>query len=132
MFNVEGSELIFLLLVALVVLGPEKLPDAVRKFGRMYAQFKKAADGFQGEFRQVLEEPTRELRSTSDALRNAMRFDLEPSPGPTTEPSRPNVSSVPQTPPADRGPELDFGQLGSSAAAGTPAEADSGDDGTAS
>lgn len=77
MFNIQGSELIFLLLIALVVLGPEKLPDAVRKFGRTYAEFKKVANGFQGELRSVLDEPMREMRSTADALRNAATFDFD-------------------------------------------------------
>ena len=68
MFNVQGSELIFLLLIALVVLGPEKLPDAVRKFTKAYSEFKKMANGFQGEMRSVLEEPMRELRDTADLM----------------------------------------------------------------
>ena len=55
MFNIQGSEMIFLLLVALVILGPEKLPEAVRKFAKTYAEFKKMANGFQGEFRQALD-----------------------------------------------------------------------------
>lgn len=78
MFNVQGSEFIFLLLIALLVLGPEKLPDAIRKFGRAYAEFKKMANGFQGEFNSALGEPLRELRNTADAMREAVRFDLEP------------------------------------------------------
>ncbi|MDO8362152.1 MAG: Sec-independent protein translocase protein TatB [Actinomycetota bacterium] len=77
MFNVQGSELIFLLLIALVVLGPEKLPDAVRKFGKGYAEFKKMANGFQGELRQALDEPLRELRDTADAVRDAAKFDID-------------------------------------------------------
>lgn len=80
MFNVQGSELIFLLLIALIVLGPEKLPDAVRKFGRTYAEFKKMANGFQGELKQALDEPLRELKGTADALRSAANFDLEDKP----------------------------------------------------
>ncbi|MFT3854682.1 MAG: twin-arginine translocase TatA/TatE family subunit [Ilumatobacteraceae bacterium] len=41
MFNLSGSEIVFLLIIALVVLGPEKLPDAVRKFGKFYGEFKR-------------------------------------------------------------------------------------------
>lgn len=78
MFNIQGSEFIFLLLIALLVLGPEKLPDAIRKFGRAYAEFKKMANGFQGEFNSALGEPLRELRNTADAMREAVRFDIEP------------------------------------------------------
>ena len=77
MFNIQGSELIFLLLVALVVLGPEKLPEAIRKATKAYTEFKKMANGFQGEFRDVLEEPMRELRGTADALREAAKFEFD-------------------------------------------------------
>lgn len=75
-FNVQGSEMIFLLLIALVVLGPEKLPEAVRKFTKTYAEFKKTISGFQSEFRDVIDEPMRELRDTANAVRDAAKFDI--------------------------------------------------------
>ncbi len=75
-FNVQGSEMIFLLLIALVVLGPEKLPEAVRKFTKTYAEFKKTISGFQTEFRDVIDEPMRELRETANAVRDAAKFDI--------------------------------------------------------
>ena len=74
MFNLQGSELIIILLLALVVLGPEKLPDAMRKAGRMYADLKKMASGFQDEFRSVLDEPMREMRDTASLLRDSADF----------------------------------------------------------
>ena len=80
MFNIQGSELVFLLLIALLVLGPEKLPDAIRKFTKTYAEFKKVASGFQGELRSVLDEPMRELRGTADAIRQAANLDGEETP----------------------------------------------------
>lgn len=75
MFNLSGSELVFLLLLALIVLGPEKLPDAIRRFGRTYAELKKMGTGFQTELKNALDEPMRELRSTADELRRAAHFD---------------------------------------------------------
>ncbi|MEI7547040.1 MAG: twin-arginine translocase TatA/TatE family subunit [Actinomycetota bacterium] len=118
MFNIQGSELVFLLLIALLVLGPEKLPDAIRKFTRTYSEFKKVASGFQGELRQVLDEPMRELRGTADALRQAASFDpeapaAETAPEPTDESARPTpmVSEIaPRSGPADTGEAaLNFG-----------------------
>ncbi|MFZ9629529.1 MAG: Sec-independent protein translocase subunit TatA/TatB [Ilumatobacteraceae bacterium] len=91
MFNIDGSEMIFLLLVALVVLGPEKLPDAVRKFAKGYAEFRKMATGFQGELKSVLDEPMRELRGTADAVMNAARLDLDLSPATGTPAPGANV-----------------------------------------
>lgn len=74
MFNFQGSELIIILLLALVVLGPEKLPDAMRRLGRFYADLKKMSSGFQEEFRAAVDEPTRELRETANTLRDSVDF----------------------------------------------------------
>jgi sec-independent protein translocase protein TatB len=67
-FNLSGSELIFLVLIALVVLGPDKLPEAMRRAGKLYNDFKKMTAGFQDEMRSVLDEPLRELRETADLV----------------------------------------------------------------
>ncbi len=104
MFNIQGSELIFLLLIALIVLGPEKLPDAIRKFGRAYAEFKKMANGFQGELREALDEPMRELRETSDMMRAAVNFNEDDGAAPAATPETPATP-----PPAKREQGLNFG-----------------------
>jgi sec-independent protein translocase protein TatB len=75
-FNLTGSEIAFLVLIGLIVLGPEKLPDAIRKFTKAYNEFKKMATGFQGEVKQAFDEPMRELRGTADAVRKAADFDI--------------------------------------------------------
>lgn len=104
MFNIQGSELIFLLLVALIVLGPEKLPDAMRRFGKAYGEFKKMANGFQGELRSALDEPMRELRDTADVMMKAAQFDLDgasPTSSATSTPSSggatPAAAAAPET-----------------------------------
>ena len=74
MFNLQGSELIIILLLALVVLGPEKLPEAMRKMGQFYAELKKMSHGFQQEFRNATDEPMREIRETANALRDSVDF----------------------------------------------------------
>ncbi len=71
MFNLQGSEIVVILLLALVVLGPEKLPDAVRKFTQTYAELKKMSSGFQSELKSALDEPMREMRETANLVRNA-------------------------------------------------------------
>ena len=74
MLNYQGSELIIILLLALVVLGPEKLPEAMRRLGRLYADLKKMSTGFQEEFRAAVDEPARELRDTANTLRDSLDF----------------------------------------------------------
>ncbi len=71
MFNLQGSEIIVILLLALVVLGPEKLPDAVRKFTQTYSELKKMSTGFQSELKSALDEPMREMRETAKVVRDA-------------------------------------------------------------
>src|SRR4029078_9706334 len=74
-FNLSGSELIFLIIIALVVLGPDKLPDAMRKAGKAYADFKKMTTGFQNEMKSVLDEPMRELRETAELAKQSAMWD---------------------------------------------------------
>jgi len=74
-FNLSGSEIIFLIIIALVVLGPDKLPDAMRKAGKAYADFKRMTSGFQNEMKSVLDEPMRELRETADLAKTSAMFD---------------------------------------------------------
>jgi len=70
-FNLQGSEIIIILLLALVVLGPEKLPDAVRRFSQTYSELKKMGTGFQTELKSALDEPMREIRETAKMVRDA-------------------------------------------------------------
>ncbi|MGA0818979.1 MAG: Sec-independent protein translocase protein TatB [Ilumatobacteraceae bacterium] len=76
MFNLSGSEIVIILLLALVVLGPEKLPEAIRRFGRVYGELRRVSKGFQSEFKEAFDEPLRELRETahmtSDAVKKMM------------------------------------------------------------
>lgn len=74
MFNFQGSELVIILLLALVVLGPEKLPDAIRKMGKAYGELRKMSSSFQQEFKAVVDEPMREMRETADLIRDSADF----------------------------------------------------------
>lgn len=49
MFNVNGSELLIILLVALVVLGPQRLPTVARQIGQTLGIVREMARGFQNE-----------------------------------------------------------------------------------
>ena len=77
MFNLSGSEIVVILLLGLIVLGPEKLPDAIRKVGRVYNEIKKVSNGFQSEFRSAFDEPMRELRETAQLTRDAVLKPLK-------------------------------------------------------
>jgi Tat protein translocase TatB subunit len=59
MFNVGTGELMVILLLALIVLGPDKLPDAARKIGNVMAEVRRMSSGFQAEMRSAIDEATR-------------------------------------------------------------------------
>lgn len=90
MFNLSGSEIVIILLLALIVLGPEKLPDAIRRFGRIYGELRKMGSGFQSEFRNAFDEPLKELRETARLTRDAVLNPMEDAaPGREASPSDP-------------------------------------------
>lgn len=57
MFNIGGGEVLVIALVALIVLGPERLPDAARRVGSFLGELRKMSDGFQSELRSAMEVP---------------------------------------------------------------------------
>lgn len=89
--------LIIIFLVALIVFGPEKLPELARTFGKAMTEFKRAT----GDLRAGFEEHMRELeRETS--IREAQKKPAEPaktdepvaSTAPTVEGSAADPSAV--------------------------------------
>ena len=55
MFNVGGGEIIVILLLALLVLGPDKLPATAKKVGRFLHEVRRMTSGFEQEVRQALD-----------------------------------------------------------------------------
>ena len=66
MLNLGTGELVVIFLVALIVLGPSKLPDAARQMGRMAAELRRLSAGFQDEMRAAMQEPTPTLPPVAD------------------------------------------------------------------
>ena len=54
MFGIGLPELVVILAVALIVLGPQRLPEVARMLGRAYAQLRRASEEFQHTIRQDL------------------------------------------------------------------------------
>ncbi|MDP9419597.1 MAG: Sec-independent protein translocase protein TatB [Actinomycetota bacterium] len=57
MLNIGPAELMVILVIALLVLGPNKLPDAARQVGRALGELRRLSSGFQAEMRDALREP---------------------------------------------------------------------------
>jgi sec-independent protein translocase protein TatB len=54
------EKIILVLVIGLVVLGPERLPQVARQVGRGYREFRRVTSGLDAEVRQVLHEPLRQ------------------------------------------------------------------------
>jgi sec-independent protein translocase protein TatB len=46
------SELLFIVLLALIVVGPRRLPELARQFGRIMAEIKRASNDFQAQVQE--------------------------------------------------------------------------------
>jgi TatA/E family protein of Tat protein translocase len=60
MFGIGMPELLMILGLALIVLGPKKLPELAKTLGKGLAEFRRATDELKDEFRKVeadLDEP---------------------------------------------------------------------------
>lgn len=64
MFNIGLPELLIIGAIALIVFGPNKLPELARAFGRAMREFKKATD----EVRESFEAETRELEEIKRSI----------------------------------------------------------------
>ncbi|MHB1930379.1 MAG: twin-arginine translocase TatA/TatE family subunit [Acidimicrobiales bacterium] len=68
MFDLSPEKLVILGLIALVVLGPERLPRAARRAGQLLTQLRQASGTFQQELRGALAEPRQVLEEAKQEL----------------------------------------------------------------
>ena len=66
MFGIGLPELVVILAVALIVLGPQRLPEVARMLGRAYGQLRRASE----EFQQTIRQDLAALERQEDANRN--------------------------------------------------------------
>jgi sec-independent protein translocase protein TatA len=67
--NIGVPGLILILIVALVIFGPNKLPEIGRAFGRSIREFKKATDGLADDIREEIEEDIKETKQETISLK---------------------------------------------------------------
>ncbi len=74
MFGIGLPELVMILVLGLLVLGPKRLPEVARTMGRLYGQLRRASEDFQRTIRQDLEtierqEDVNRNKAVTDELR---------------------------------------------------------------
>lgn len=71
MGNLGGGEILVILLLALIVLGPQRLPEAARQIGRFMGELRRISTGFQRELRSALDDATEQAaRERGAAVRS--------------------------------------------------------------
>jgi Tat protein translocase TatB subunit len=73
MFGVGMLKLIIIAVIALIVVGPKKMPDLARTLGRGFNEFRKALDGVTDDFKQTLqdEEKPKDEKPQDDGLKDS-------------------------------------------------------------
>ncbi len=78
MINMPGGpELLVIFLVALIVLGPQQLPKAMRTFGNVMAEIRKVSNSFQAEMRNAMDSVVD--TSASEKPHSAQMADATPA-----------------------------------------------------
>ena len=77
MFDIGFDEFLLIIVVALFVYGPDKLPDLARALGRGYAEFKRATDELKQTFDQ--DNTVREIKQEFHKAQHEVLYGRPPS-----------------------------------------------------
>jgi Tat protein translocase TatB subunit len=78
MFGIGLPELILIMIVALLVVGPKKLPELARSVGKALHQVKSMTDDVKQSFEEVTTDDLEEPRKTEEAQATEITGDVEP------------------------------------------------------
>jgi Tat protein translocase TatB subunit len=121
MLNIGPPELLLIFVIALVIVGPQRLPELGRTIGKGLREFRKMQDevkdlvntGMGDDLKQTTAELRRtatDLKSATD-VRSAFRNDAPRTrphgPGGVTRSAAPGVTPEPDTDVAEPGPDTD-------------------------
>ncbi len=70
--NLDPDKLVVLFVIALLVLGPKRMPEVARTAGRWMAEVRKYTSAIQGELHGVMGEPLKQTSALRDEFRSAM------------------------------------------------------------
>ena len=97
MFGIGMPVMIIILVIALIVIGPHKLPELAKSLGKGLAEFKKASEGFQ---RSVQEEANKAENSVKDPVPQVKDAPVAAEPVATQATAEPQPVEKKDHPPA--------------------------------
>ncbi len=80
MGNFGPAEMLVIGVFALLVFGPQKLPEMARQFGRAIREFKKATNELTSELKLDMDEPARPSKASATDPRTDPPKELRPGP----------------------------------------------------
>lgn len=83
MFGIGMPEMLLILAIALIVIGPKKLPDLAKSLGRAFAEFKRATS----ELKESLEidDELRDIKTTFDDMSSEIKEAIDADVDSTSE-----------------------------------------------
>ena len=69
MFGIGIQELIIIAIIALLIVGPKKLPDLAKTLGKSFSELRKAADGITDDLKQTLQN---DEKQKDDGLKDSL------------------------------------------------------------
>jgi len=82
LFGIGPGELLLILILALIVFGPRRLPEIGRNLGQMMRELREASEEITDQFRQEMEATSDELQAASEALTDKTEKHPPPSAAP--------------------------------------------------
>ena len=81
MFGISLFELVVVMAVVLIFLGPDKMPEAARSLGRLMASLKRNSDALRREFYNTVYAPTEEIKNRVELSTRDLIGMLNTDPG---------------------------------------------------